>query len=469
MFDTPTKRPVEATASASSDRRSSRGAARRSPSYPTRGSRRTSPRSGASSTSSSWKRSGGSARSSVGACSNGTGTSRPPGGSRPRSRCRGAWRATRCARREPWTRCRPPAPRSRRARSPCAPHGAWSLRAMRIPPRSPPRSCSSSKPRASTRSATSRVVAYWRQAVERERGIDGEEALRAQRRLHTSVTMHGMVRVDGTLDPETGETVLTALRAVVDAETLAQPRGEADDRSPAQRRTDALGEVCRQWLDRLDRPTVGGELPHVTVTVSADTLASGDGVCELDHVGPIPVGTVRRLACDASVMRVVLSGRSQPLDVGRRSKVVPPSMRRALFVRDRHCRFPGCDRPHTWCDAHHVVHWAHGGPTALSNLILLCRQHHHAIHAGRARLDMDDGLPVFRRPDGSRLALRLARHPTGQGPGRRVPPPLEAAQRLAPCERRSVDASRAEALCPVEADQSIFGRFERPKGSSIKR
>jgi hypothetical protein len=248
-----------------------------------------------------------------------------------------------------------------------------------------------------------RVVAYWRQAVERERGVDGEEALRAQRRLHASVTMHGMVRVDGTLDPETGETVLTALRAVVDAETRTRSKDDVDDRTPAQRRADALGEVCRQWLDRPDRPMVGGELPHVTITVSADALAGADGVCEADHVGPVPAGIVRRLACDASVMRVVLSERSEPLDVGRRSKVVPPSMRRAVIVRDRRCRFPGCDRPHTWCDAHHIVHWADGGSTALSNLILLCRQHHRAIHAGRARLDMDDGLPVFRRPDGSPL------------------------------------------------------------------
>jgi hypothetical protein len=248
-----------------------------------------------------------------------------------------------------------------------------------------------------------RVMAYWRQAVERERGIDGEEVLRARRRLHASVTMHGMVRVDGTLDPETGETVMTALRAVMDAETRGRPKGDADDRSPAQGRADALGEVCRQWLDRLDRPTIAGELPHVTVTVSADTLAGVEGACEMDHVGPTALGTARRLACDASVMRVMLSERSEPLDVGRRSKVVPPSMRRAVIVRDRHCRFPGCDRPQTWCDAHHVVHWADGGPTALSNLILLCRQHHRAIHAGRARLDMDDGLPVFRRPDSSSL------------------------------------------------------------------
>jgi hypothetical protein len=141
----------------------------------------------------------------------------------------------------------------------------------------------------------------------------------------------------------------------------------------------------------------------VTITVSPDAFAGAGGVCETDHVGPIPIGTARRLGCDASVMRVVLSERSEPLDVGRRSKVVPPSMRRAVIVRDGGCRLPGCDRRHSWCDAHHIVHWAEGGATALSNLILLCRQHHRTIHAGRARLEMDDGLPVFRRSDGSRL------------------------------------------------------------------
>jgi Domain of unknown function (DUF222)/HNH endonuclease len=248
-----------------------------------------------------------------------------------------------------------------------------------------------------------RVVAYWRDAVESERRVDRDEALRAQRRLHASVTLHGMVRVDGMLDPETGETVMTALRAVTDAETRGRAKEDIDDRSPAKLRADALGEVCRQWLDRPDRPTVGGELPHITLTVSADALTGGEGTREMDHVGPIPVGTARRLACDASLMRLVLSERSEPLDVGRRSKVVPPPMRRAVIVRDRRCRFPGCDRPHTWCDAHHIVHWADGGPTALSNLILLCRPHHRAIHAGGARLDMDDGFPVFRRPDGSCL------------------------------------------------------------------
>ena len=246
-----------------------------------------------------------------------------------------------------------------------------------------------------------RVVGYWRQIAERERSLEGEEPLRQRRRLHASVTVDGTVRVDGDLDPENGESLLTALRAVVDA---GSRRATEDDRTPAQRRADALGEICRQWLDRSDRPSVAGERPHITVTVGAEVLGAAGPPSELDHVGPISVGTARRLACDASVMRVVLSGRSEPLDVGRRTPVVSPAIRRAVIVRDRHCRFPRCDRPHTWCDAHHLVHWADGGPTALPNLLLLCRRHHRSIHErGGFRLDMSDGVPTFRRPDGSRL------------------------------------------------------------------
>jgi hypothetical protein len=169
---------------------------------------------------------------------------------------------------------------------------------------------------------------------------------------------------------------------------------------------------------------VAGERPHVTLTVDARSFAGAglrdDGEAHpaaigatepgdaaairtgLDHVGPVGPDTARRITCDASLMRIVLSGRSEPLDVGRRTPVVPPGMRRALIVRDRGCRFPGCDRPHTWCDAHHIHHWADGGRTSLDNLVLLCRQHHRAVHAD-FRLESVEGRPVFRRSDGTIL------------------------------------------------------------------
>jgi hypothetical protein len=251
-----------------------------------------------------------------------------------------------------------------------------------------------------------RVAAYWRQQVEAEQLTGGEDAVRERRRLHASVSFLGMVRVDGDLDPETGETLMTALGAVLDAE--ARRRGEDDVRTPAQRRADALGEICRQWLDRGDRPSVAGERPHVTVTVASDALREdAQAGAELDHTGPVGAETARRLACDASLTRVVLSGSSEPLDVGRRTSVIPPAMRRAVIVRDRRCRFPGCDRPHTWCDAHHVVHWGDGGPTALANLLLLCRRHHRMVHrSGGFRLELLEGRPVFRRADGTILEGR---------------------------------------------------------------
>jgi hypothetical protein len=238
--------------------------------------------------------------------------------------------------------------------------------------------------------------------VERQAAPDGEEKLREHRRLHASVTFLGMVRVDGTLDPETGETLLTALQAVLDTESRSGPEG--DDRT-AQRRADALGEICRQWLDRGDKPTVAGERPHVTLTVDTDAVRDGSGdVSEMDHVGPVDPALARRVLCDASIRRIVMTGRSEPLDVGRQTPVVSPAMRRAVIARDRHCCFPGCDRPHTWCDAHHVVHWADGGPTAVPNLALLCRRHHRMVHARDGfRLELVEGRPVFRRPDGSWL------------------------------------------------------------------
>jgi hypothetical protein len=254
---------------------------------------------------------------------------------------------------------------------------------------------------AHSMSELQKVTAFWRQRAERERGIDPEERQREQRNFHASVTWGGMVRVDGDLDPETGESLLTALEAVLDAEAKSRKH---DPRTPAQRRADALDEICRGWLDSADRARVGGERPHVTVTISADQLAQGDEA-ELDHTGPIDGMTAKRISCDASVRRVVISGRSEPLDVGRRTPVVPASMRRAVIVRDRTCRFPGCDRPHAWCDAHHVRHRAEGGHTKLSNLVLLCRRHHRLIHGG-FQVEIVDGRPLFRRRDGTILEDR---------------------------------------------------------------
>lgn len=248
-----------------------------------------------------------------------------------------------------------------------------------------------------------RAVAHWRQAVDHRRAEDNAEHVFQLRRLHVSPTLEGTVRVDGDLDPETGQLLITALRSVLDAEER-QPG--TDRRTFAQRRADALGEICRRWLDSTDRPHVSGERPHVTITVDLEALEGRSGFrCELGDAGTITPETARRWACDASIARVITRGRSEPLEAGRRTPVVPASLRRAVVVRDGGCRFPGCDRPQGWCDAHHVQHWADGGPTSLSNLVLLCRPHHRLIHKGFG-VGMVQGRPVFLRPDGTPLEDR---------------------------------------------------------------
>ena len=165
------------------------------------------------------------------------------------------------------------------------------------------------------------------------------------------------------------------------------------------------GRICRSWLDASDRPTVAGERPHIVVTLDLDALEGRAGRSVFADAGPVTPETARRLACDANISRVIVDARSQPLDVGRTSKVVPPPLRRAVTIRDGGCRFPGCGRPPGWCDAHHIRHWADGGETALGNLVLLCRPHHRLIHRG-FRVEMIDGAPLFTRPDGSVLTDR---------------------------------------------------------------
>jgi len=185
-----------------------------------------------------------------------------------------------------------------------------------------------------------------------------------------------MVRLDGDLDPESGAVVITALGSLAEPQAL----DPEDRRSPAQRRADALVEICRRHLDSSNRPQVGGERPHLLVNCDLATLQGRGGqFVDLD-TGPISLEAVRRLACDAAITPMITRPGSEPLTAGRRTRVIPSSLRRALNLRDGGCTHPGCDTPARWCDAHHLVHWAEGGPTALSNLRLLCRRHHRIAH-----------------------------------------------------------------------------------------
>ena len=236
-----------------------------------------------------------------------------------------------------------------------------------------------------------------RYALIPDAAVSADELAHQRRRIDVATTFEGTVAVSGVLDAEGGETLQTALAA------LSARTGPDDERTPGQRRADALVELCRRQLDRAELPSLGGDRPHLTVLVPFSTLthpgpptstrpAATGGVAGSMVGGETAWGTVlgpeamRRLACDAAVSRVVTDPDSQPLAVGRRTRVIPPAIRTALVVRDRGCVWPGCDRPPQWTDAHHVRHWADGGPTSLDNLVLLCRRHHRAVHEGHSAL-----------------------------------------------------------------------------------
>jgi Domain of unknown function (DUF222)/HNH endonuclease len=225
--------------------------------------------------------------------------------------------------------------------------------------------------------------------------------------------------VHGLLEPEAGQTVLAALAP------LARPTGASDERSGGQRRADALAELARRNLESGRLPQSGGIRPQLLVTVDLDSLLGPGGLGgEAGGTGPLDPEACRRLACDGAVTRVLVTrhptnhhpgtgdnlaarlraaarslppalggGPTRPLEVGRASRVVSAAQRAALVVRDGGCVVVGCDRPPAWCEAHHLRHWLHGGPTDLENLALVCRAHHRAVHEG---------------------GWRLARHPDGQ-------------------------------------------------------
>ncbi|RZT79143.1 uncharacterized protein DUF222 [Micromonospora violae] len=221
------------------------------------------------------------------------------------------------------------------------------------------------------------------------------EARRATRDRHLTLSEQtdGRLRLTGTLDAETAG----LLRATIDP--LTAPSGPDDSRSPGQRRHDALAEVCRLTLRAGELPDSGGDPAQIIVTTNYDGLTRQLFTGTLDIGLQLTPDTVRRLACDATILPAVLGSTGQILDVGRQRRLITGPLRRALVLRDRGCAFPGCDRPPRWCDAHHIRHWADGGTTNLTNTVLLCGHHHRHLHHSDWSVQLgDDGPPEFTPP-----------------------------------------------------------------------
>jgi hypothetical protein len=275
--------------------------------------------------------------------------------------------------------------------------------------------------RAGTAVHVERIVHGWRQL---DRQAESRKAARQHtgRALHVYTDNDGTVVLRGRLAPEVGAMLLRALDAA--RETLYQrrralgppasdPAMEAPTR--AQQQADALNLLAEIALHQELDPGSPGERYQVVIHVDAAVLAdpAQAGQSALEDGPHVPAGTSQRLACDASrvVMRHDEDGRV--VEVGARTRTIPPALRRALHHRDRACRFPGCTV--RVGEGHHVRHWAQGGPTTLSNLALLCRRHHRSVHEEGYQMErMPEGTLQFRRPDGRSL------------PEVPAPPPLPA-------------------------------------------
>ena len=211
-----------------------------------------------------------------------------------------------------------------------------------------------------------------------EHRVDAQAALAEANRAHqrryltVSEPLDGIVRIDGLLDLEAGALV----RNAVNGDTAP---ARDDDRTPGQRRADRLVELCQ--LRAGGSADGAGPRPHLIIRASVDTLigAPGSPGGDLDGGTIIPAETVRRIACDAAISRIIGKGELDA-EITRASRSTPPATRRALAVRDRGCVAEHCSRPPQWTDTHHVKHWIDQGPTTMTNLILLCRPHHRKVH-----------------------------------------------------------------------------------------
>jgi Domain of unknown function (DUF222)/HNH endonuclease len=313
--------------------------------------------------------------------------------------------------------------------------------------------------RHATASQLERLVRGYRRVAATERAAAGG---RPERWLTWDYDDDGSLLLRGRLPADEGALVIAAIEAARDrasadrrdasaearrgqdgdasAEALPDDQGDAPVRaasvSVGEARVDALLVMADTLLAGADAVRSGGDRTQVVVHVDADTLQNdvSHGRSELESGAPLTAETARRLSCDASIVRL-LERDGRPLSIGRKSRSIPPALRRALAARDRGCRFPGC-AARRFVDAHHIEHWARGGSTELANLVQLCRHHHQLLHeGGYSVVRHADGALTFRRADGKRIVAC----PT--------PPPGHA---IGVRERRPGDRAR-----PIEPDACV--------------
>ncbi len=235
-----------------------------------------------------------------------------------------------------------------------------------------------------------------------------------RRWLSLAPMLDGMHSIDGVLDAESAASLSAALAPFL------VPTGPDDTRTSDQRRADGLAELVAVAVRSGELPTLSGSTAALQVEVDLATLTGEQTEpAKISGAANMPVwltpASTSRLACDATVQRLLLDPAGIPLDLGRAVRVFTPAQRRALATRDDGCRFPGCGRPSVHTDAHHLIPWAHGGQSDLANGLLLCRHHHRQVHEGGwtitpvAPIAGANGTLTFGGPDGQQLGQHCSR------------------------------------------------------------
>jgi hypothetical protein len=213
---------------------------------------------------------------------------------------------------------------------------------------------------------------------------------------------------DGPPDADSSVNAGGGSRGSSEHDVVARP--SLDRRSRAQKQLDGLIGACGVALSTGELPATGGLRPQVMVTIdyrdlldrvehqtpstASPRLSTGASTFQ----GPIHPSVIRKIACDADILPVLLGSDSRILDIGRTTRVFPPHIRKAITARDQGCAFPECDIPAPWCEAHHTTYWSHGGTTGTDSGTLLCSHHHHVIHKEHWTITMDNGVPWFKPP-----------------------------------------------------------------------
>jgi hypothetical protein len=261
-----------------------------------------------------------------------------------------------------------------------------------------------------TVSHVEKLVRLYRR-TQRGKELELAKSRHAERSLRCYYDEAGCLVINGRLDPEQGALVMKALQAARDvlreaerdSREACEPPDVASERYPA-RQADALGLLAETFIAGGAAPLAAGDRHLVTVHVDEQVLRdeTHDGRSHIEEGPALPPATVRRLCCDASLVAILERSDGRPLDVGRKTRAVPPALQRALRARDQGCRFPGCTNTR-FVDAHHIEHWVDGGATKLSNLVQLCRRHHTFVHEHGFRIELcpDDREQIrFVRSDG---------------------------------------------------------------------